>query len=181
MYLDHRGKFIRTDLWREGKWFDFWSVVHFLSGVAMGFFPRYLRLNAFAAFAIALLALVAYEMFEVIAKIEETPQNRVMDVVVGLASFTPIYFLNPTLSLSTSVALCLIFFSAASILGAIGWHASQKAAVFERNLRAELEAARARFEERRQGRRERRAVRHARRSERRASRVARRAAKKLLK
>src|SRR3990167_4615278 len=95
MRLDREGKLVRTDIWREGKYLDLWSVPHFLSGMAVAFGLFFLDFATNAAFIIAILLLVAYEMFEVIAKIEETRWNRVLDVVVGMASFTPTFLLAP--------------------------------------------------------------------------------------
>ena len=148
MHFDQHGKFVRTDAWREGKWIDLWSVVHFLSGATMGFFPRYLGLNAFAAYSIAFLLMVSYEMFEALVKIEETPENRVMDVVTGMASFVPVYYLNPLLSISTSIILCGISLTSSSMLSVIGWRASQKATAFEKKLRGEIERGRKKIETR---------------------------------
>jgi len=148
MYLDQRDKFVRTDIWREGKWLDLWSVIHFLSGITIGFFPRYLGLKGFSAYAIVFLLLVLYEMFEALAKIEETPQNRVMDVVVGIASFVPIYHFNSLLSPSTNLIFCFVFLAVTSVLSFVGWHASKKAAVFEANLREEIARGRAKIKER---------------------------------
>lgn len=145
MHIDSEGKFVRTDLWREGKWLDFWSVVHFFSGVAIGFLPRYLELNAFAAYAIALLLMISYEMFEALAKIEETPQNRMMDVVVGMASFIPAYYLNPFLPISWSIVLCVFFFFIVSISSFIGWRASKKAAAFEKRMREKIKESKEHF------------------------------------
>ena len=147
MYFNSEGKFVRTDIWREGKWLDTWSIVHLLSGITIGFFPRYLGLDTFSAYVIVFLLLVSYEMFEALAKIEETPQNRFMDVVVGMASFISVYHLHPLLSDTASVMLFGIFFIAASMLGAIGWYFSRKAAEFETKLRTEIAHGREKFKE----------------------------------
>lgn len=140
---------IRTDIWREGKWLDMWSVVHFFSGVTMGFFPRYLGLDPYPAYIIALLLLVMYEMFEVMAHIEETPQNRVMDVVVGMASFIPSYRLTFALPMPLSIALCALFLGSAWALAAVGFGESKKAEAFEAKLRAEIALGRRKLKEKR--------------------------------
>jgi len=174
MYFNSEGKFVRTDIWREGKWLDTWSIVHFLSGATMGFFPKYVGLDALSAYVIVFLLLVSYEMFEALVKIEETPQNRFMDVVVGMASFIPVYHLHPLLSDTASVALFGIFFTAASVLGVIGWRVSHKAAVFEAKLRTEIAHGREKLKKRRgkmtQRLRERRVRRRLKRMKRRALR-----------
>lgn len=157
MHFDPQGKFIRTDIWREGQWIDLWSIVHFLSGAAIGFFPRYLGLDALPAFVIVFLLLVIYEMFEAIAKIEETRTNRIMDVVVGMVSFTPVFILNQYLSLSTSFLLCGLITTTSIILATVGWTASKKASVLEANLRKEFEEQKEKFQERKEKRKARRA------------------------
>lgn len=157
MYLDQGGKFVRTDVWQEGKWLDLWSVIHFLSGITMGFLPKYLGLDIFPAYIIAFLLLVLYEMFEAIAKIEETRSNRVMDVVVGMISFMIAYYIHPFISEPAGAYLLMWFFALTSVISFMGWRASQKAAVFEKKLRAEIalgrEKLKTRFRERRERRR----------------------------
>ncbi len=157
MAIDREGKYIRTDIWREGQWLDLWSVVHFLTGAAIGFFPRYLGVDAVPAFAIVFLLLVMYEMFEAMAKIEETPSNRVMDVVVGMTSFTPAFFWNETLTLSTSILACGIILTASISLATLGWMASRKASVLEAKMHAEFDAQIEKLRERNERRKKRRA------------------------
>jgi signal transduction histidine kinase len=145
MRLDREGRLVRTDIWREGKYLDLWSVPHFLSGMAVAFGLFFFAFTAKAAFVIAFLLLVAYEMFEVIAKIEETRWNRILDVVVGMASFTPTFLLLPSVPRTWAVAAFVVVVVADSVLSFFGWRASQKAAQLERSLRAEFEKERERF------------------------------------
>ena len=145
MRLDRQGRLVRTDIWREGKYLDLWSVPHFLSGMAVGFALFFLEYSANAAFVIAFLLLVAYEMFEVIAKIEETRWNRILDVVVGMASFTPTFLLVPSAPRPWAIGIFASVIVLDSVLSFFGWRASQKAAELERSLRAEFEKERERF------------------------------------
>lgn len=159
MAIDREGRYIRTDIWREGQWLDLWSVVHFITGAAIGFFPRYLGVDTVPAFAIVFLLLVMYEMFEAIAKIEETPTNRIMDVVVGMTSFTPVYFWNQTLPLSYSILACGVILTSSISLATLGWMASRKASVLEAKMHAEFDAQLEKLRERNERRRKRRAER----------------------
>lgn len=154
MYFDAHGKFIRTDIWREGQWLDLWSVVHFLTGAALGFAPHILGVPMVPAFTIVLLLLVMYEMFEAIAKIEETVTNRIMDVVVGMASFTPVYYLAPSLGFSTVLILCASITVINSFLAKLGWAESKKAAVLEQKMRDEFEEQKEKFLARRHRKKE---------------------------
>ncbi len=163
MHLTREGKFVRTDVWREGKWLDLWSVVHFLSGMSIGFVAVLAPFGAVANVTIVFLLLVVYEMWEALVKIEETPQNRFMDVVVGMASFLPTYFFladifpRPyALGVVTALVIALNI-----TLATIGWLASQKAAVLEKNLLAEYHLQKTKLKERRHQKRIERAARAA--------------------
>ncbi len=141
--------FVRTDMWREGKWLDLWSVVHFLSGVSIGLGFYYLQFGPIASFMLALVCLIAYELWEALVKIEEMPTNRFMDVVVGMVSFVPTFYLvAPLIHPRTYIAaFCAVFF-VNILLSAIGWRASQKAALFEKRFRQRVHAERERLVER---------------------------------
>jgi len=141
-----RHDFKRTDIWREGKWLDLWSVVHFLSGMSVAFGLTLFHFGSAASFIIALLLLVAYELWEALVKIEETPQNRFMDVVVGMVSFTPTFlYLVPALSGNAFFFVFAVILTINVVLSAFGWHASHKAALFEAKLRTEYEERRMRM------------------------------------
>lgn len=158
MRITREGRFERTDLWREGKWFDLWSVVHLFSGASMGFIFYFLPFNTTASIVIAFLLLVAYEMWEKIVGIEEAPTNRVMDVVVGMVGFLPIFFLlAPALS-QTNRILVFGFLLTVNVVGSVfGWMASQKAVELKKRVRARYELRRKRRLERKALRREARA------------------------
>ncbi len=132
----HDGRFVRTDIWREGEWLDLWSVVHLLSGASVGFTLYALRLSALASVLLAFLLFVAYEMWEKIVEIEETPANRFMDVVVGMVSFLPTFFLfAPPLPETVFILVFGFVLTANIVMSVFGWIASQKAAVLEKHLR----------------------------------------------
>jgi hypothetical protein len=145
MRLNREGKLVRTDIWREGKYLDLWSVPHFLSGMCVAFGLFFLDFATNAAFIIALLLLIAYEMFEVIAKIEETRWNRILDIVVGMASFTPTFLLLPGVPRTWAIGAFVVVAALDSVLSFFGWLASQKASQLEASLREEFERERVRF------------------------------------
>ncbi len=157
------GGFVRTDIWREGKWLDLWSVVHLLSGTCLALVIYLLRFEASAALIIATLLLVAYELWEAMVKIEEARTNRVMDVVVGLVSFVPTYFvLAPILSAEQIYAVFALVLTVNIVMSTFGWMASRKAAVFEENMRLEYRKERERVQRGIKRLKERRAKRRAR-------------------
>lgn len=48
----------RTDIWREGKYLDLWSVPHVLSGISVALGLYILGFDFWAAFVIGFLLLV---------------------------------------------------------------------------------------------------------------------------
>lgn len=150
MHLSREGKLIRTDIWREGKWLDLWSVVHLLSGASIGFVFHLLPFDARSSVIIVFLLLTGYEMWEKIVQIEETPTNRVMDVVVGMVSFLPVYFfVAPELHATWFILTFGFILTANVVMSVFGWIASQKAAALEVRLRERYEKRRALLRERR--------------------------------
>ena len=136
-------KFERTDIWREGKWLDLWSVVHFLSGISVALSFYFLHFGALASVALAFVGLVAYEMWEVIVKIEEAPTNRLMDVVVGMVSFVPAFFIVAPRLTAQQFAYAFALVLLVNILSSmIGWRASQKAIELQKRMRQRYESER---------------------------------------
>lgn len=165
-HLTKEGKLVRTDIWREGDWVDLWSVVHFLSGISLALVMYRFGFEGVSAFIIAALLLIAYEMWEAMVKIEETRMNRIMDVVVGLASFVPIlYVIAPRLSNAQLYIAFALVFAVNVGMSYFGWSASRKAAVFEERMREEYRRERERVQQRLQRLRERRAKKRAERAQ----------------
>ncbi len=136
MHTERKVSFKRTDIWREGEWLDLWSVVHFLSGISIGLVLYFLHFGSFASGTLALLSLISYEMWEAMVRIEETPANRFMDVVVGMAGYLPTFFLfAPSLSQRSLVLAFALVFVVDIVMSFFGWRASQKAATLEERMR----------------------------------------------
>ncbi|MDO8514192.1 MAG: hypothetical protein Q7S50_01450 [bacterium] len=148
MRLTRDGRFERSDIWREGKWLDLWSVVHLLSGTSVGFSLIFIKFGTIASIVIGLLLLVVYEMWEAIVKIEETPQNRFMDVVVGMVSFLPTFFFFQGLPTSLFILVFGFILTVNITMATFGWLASRKAEEFEQKLRSEFIEQRRRLSER---------------------------------
>ncbi len=149
MRLTRDGRFERSDIWREGKWVDLWSVVHLLSGTSFGLALGVLGWGTTASIVIALLSFVLYETWEAMVKIAETPQNRFMDVVTGMASFVPVFFFSRGLSTNAFILAFGFTLTANIVMATLGWLASRKAEEFEQRLRLRLAERRRRMSERR--------------------------------
>src|SRR3990167_8979142 len=131
MHLPRDGRFVRTDIWREGKWLDLWSVVHLLSGASAGFSITWLGFGFPASAVIAFLLFVAYELWE------------------AMVSFVPTFFLVQGLSGSYFILAFGLVPTANVVLATFGWLASRKAEEFEHRLRSEFMAQRKRLKEQR--------------------------------
>lgn len=149
MKVSH-GRFVRTDIWREGDYLDLWSVPHFLSGIAVGLFLYLIHFQIASSLIIAFLIFVAYEMFEALVKIEETKMNRTLDVVVGMISFTPAFLLASNFSQMEIMSTFILVMVVNSTLSFFGWLESQKALVLEQKLRAEYQFQKVKMKERRE-------------------------------
>ena len=142
--------FVRTDIWREGEYLDLWSVPHFLSGMAVALGVYFFHFGIEASFIIALLLLVAYEMWEAMVRIEETRMNRILDVVVGMVSFTPTFLFAPRFPQLHLVVAFTVIVIGNSVLSYFGWLASAKADILERKVRAEFQMQKAKIQRRRE-------------------------------
>lgn len=146
MKITRDGKIERDDIWREGKYIDLWSVVHLLTGVSFGLGMFFLKFGTAPSALIVFILLVAYELWEALVKIEETPQNRMMDVVLGMTSFIPTFFyLAPLLPQTDLIIPFASILAANVILAALGWFESKKASALEAKMRTEYELNRARM------------------------------------
>jgi hypothetical protein len=164
MKLTRNGRFERTDIWREGKYLDLWSAVHFLSGASLGlgfYFLRFLNIGVTGSIVIVFLLLVAYELWEAMVRIAETPQNRVLDVVVGMVSFLPFFLFFSSLLTNAQLIFAFgIVFTANIVFATFGWLESRKADELEKKLRTDIARRHSRFIEQRLNRRAHRMMRH---------------------
>ena len=127
---------VEGNIWREGEWLDLWSLVHLCSGSLFGLGFALLALAPTLAVAITLISLIVYEVFEILVKIEETPINRVMDVVVGMSSFTIFFFWGGPQMSTTAQALAFGALSAlTATLSTMGWREAQKVEALKTKLR----------------------------------------------
>ena len=137
MHLDKTGRLVRTDIWREGQWVDLWSVVHTLSGALVGFMLYVVPFTSFVSTITALVLFTAYEIFEIVADIEETRTNRFMDIVIGMVGFIFTYFyVAPHLSLTIMILVVGIILTTDVVLSIFGWVASHKATLLEEKIRS---------------------------------------------
>ena len=71
--------------WEEGRVFDRWMVVHFVSGVAGGFSNVLFDLRTRGVYALGLSLLLLWEVGEHFQRVVESWENRLLDLAVGAA------------------------------------------------------------------------------------------------
>ncbi len=89
-----------TTTWEEGRFFDLWMVVHFLSGLSGGLSNVLFGLSTLGVYALGASLLIVWELVEFARGIRETWENRALDLVVGVAGIAVAQFaaarLEPT-------------------------------------------------------------------------------------
>lgn len=108
--------------WREGRYFDFWSISHFFSGVLLGLIGYLSPLSFSDVFLFMLVFLIVYEMWEGMVRIGEAIENRVTDVVLGALGFVGAYRLSEMYLARTEVFISAAFVAVALVLlVVVGW------------------------------------------------------------
>jgi hypothetical protein len=84
--------------WNEGRFFDLWMFVHLLAGIAGGFVNVFFGLTNAQVVLLGLLLMVLWELGELAIGVFESPMNRFVDIVVGLAGIASALWLAPHLA-----------------------------------------------------------------------------------
>lgn len=99
----------KVDIWKEGKYFDLWHVNHFLAGLLLANLTLFLKIELWIGFTFSLTLMLAWEVFEIVKKIEETKFNRCFDVIFSVASFFLVIYLNQNYLLTTGLNILFYF------------------------------------------------------------------------
>ena len=111
----------------EGKYFDMWMIVHFLTGTVIGTGAYLLGFNAIVAYTGTFVGLALYEVVEDVFGVEETVENRLTDIVFGYAGFAPFYaFVAPHVSLFVNQTLFVTSGFLVTVVSVLGWRAYKK-------------------------------------------------------
>ncbi len=112
---------------------DIRNYAKYLLKVGLGFY--FLHVETFASVALALVSLIAYEMWERLMRMEETFTNGCMDVVIGMLSFLVAFFVLAPLVPGTVLLYGFGFVLFVNVaMSVFGWRASQKAAVLQKRI-----------------------------------------------
>lgn len=112
--------------WDEGRFFDRWMYVHLLCGLSCGFANALLRWPVGRAIAVTTVLLVAWEVGEVWFEVHEAWENRVIDVLIGLAGAVIALAILPGVARGVGTALfagTTALFLAGDVLG---WRAYRR-------------------------------------------------------
>lgn len=140
--------FERTDIWREGKYADLWSVVHVLSGTHFGFLPLLLTAGLAPLAVVTVLLLVLWEVVEkFVLGVTEHPANQTTDVLFGMVGFSAAYPAAMYLSSSAAWSLVVITSLLNFGLSVWGWRVSVRAEAVKKKLREDYERERLRLKE----------------------------------
>jgi len=115
-----------TTSWDEGRYFDRWMVVHFLSGLSGGFSNVLFGLTTRNVWLVGLALLLLWEVFERVRGIRECWENALLDFVVGAAGIAVALLIGARLSTGWARAafgLSSLAFVAGS---AVGWLAYRR-------------------------------------------------------
>jgi len=74
-------------LWKNGKYVDLWSVVHFVAGMVLWYSVAFTGFSFFSCFIFAFILMVLWEFCEWLCKIQESIYNKITDIIIGLIGF----------------------------------------------------------------------------------------------
>jgi hypothetical protein len=79
--------------WQHGRYADYWSFVHALTGIMMGLVAHMLGFEMYLSIAVIFIIATLYEGLEVLAKVAEDIENVIADIVfVTAGAFIIHYF-----------------------------------------------------------------------------------------
>ncbi|MBP6884160.1 MAG: hypothetical protein KBC06_02920 [Candidatus Pacebacteria bacterium] len=108
--------------WSHGKYVDYWSFVHFLTGAILGIGSIILTLPHFFSFVLILVLLIAYEGIEMLGRVSEGIENILSDIVIGGAgSALTIFYLPQILSTPNLLGLLSLCIFINLICVSEGW------------------------------------------------------------
>jgi hypothetical protein len=111
-----------TFSWEEGRYFDLWMIAHAVGGAFLGFLILYyLPLGRVWAYVLGFVVIAGWELVEVWFGIEETTENRILDVVSGMIGFTLAYELGLRIVPQAQFALLVYSAVIAATLDLLGW------------------------------------------------------------
>ena len=69
--------------WSHGKYLDYWSIIHFLTGIILGIGTFIISLHPLVSFILIFILLSSYEWIEMLVRVSEGFENILLDVIIG--------------------------------------------------------------------------------------------------
>lgn len=111
--------------WREGRYWDLWSITHIVTGAIFAVAGELIGLSLFVTFVIAVLLMSAWELFETVIQVLEGPENRILDIIVGIIGFLIILPFLPS-EQNAQALLLMVLIVLVGMLEFLGWRAYRK-------------------------------------------------------
>ncbi len=137
-YFERKASQYITFGWDHGRFADFWSFVHILTGIALGAMASLLHLQAFHALIIITIIAVFYEVLEITSGVAEDIENSLTDIVLAALGASLTLYGFALFSSSQSIRALVLISTLAVNLFLIhrGWqHYLKKRARTERSHR----------------------------------------------
>lgn len=112
--------------WSEGRFFDRWMLVHFISGVAGGFSNRFFKLSTPMVLVVALSVMCAWELGERLSGVKENWSNVFIDIAVGLAGVALAVAIATRLTPRGELVAFWLTFAVATVSSVQGWIAYKR-------------------------------------------------------
>ena len=126
-----------ADLWAEGKYIDFWTIPHLLTGIILVGLLNWLRIDFWPNFLISSIIIVGWEFFELhILNIHEHLTNTIMDVVTGIFGFLFMYGLIIKYSIDLIIPYLLaliVIYLLLNVWGLFAYYYRVKKIKYEKN------------------------------------------------
>jgi hypothetical protein len=114
--------------WKEGKYADLWSLVHFLSGMVGGTGLLLVGIPEAYAWATAVTLTIAWEIYEWKTGMGEDMQNVLADIALGIGGGATgyLYVRHLGLGIGTIAAIFIIEVLLLNFLARTGWRNYRK-------------------------------------------------------
>lgn len=112
--------------WSEGRYFDRWMLVHFISGVAGGFSNFWFDLTTPMVFAVACAVMGIWELAEWVSGVTESWTNILLDIAVGCAGVAVALAVTARLTPRGEVVAFIATFALATAGSTLGWMAYRR-------------------------------------------------------
>ncbi len=95
-------------IWKKGKYIDLWSLNHLLSGALLARISLFIGVSFWLGFSTAFMLMLAWEIYEVIRHIEESIENKILDMVLGIFGFLITYYIQTMMGFTSSTVFFVI-------------------------------------------------------------------------